>query len=127
MTELRITRGRDIQLFCNDEPLYGVTHFSAVSRYEKHEVGEYLSGEPIAVLNAGETHELSLKVLSLFSPFPARESGFTITAADGDSEYRYEDCIVTRCERDARGDKTVTDSYTITARKMTKRGIADAG
>jgi len=127
MNELRITRGRDILLYCNDEPLYGVIRFTAVSQCEKHAVGEYLSGEPVAVLNAGERHELSVKMLALFSPSAMDEDGFSLTVADGNSEYLYEDCVVTRRERDVQGDKTVTDSYTITARKMTKRGIQNAG
>ena len=127
MTELRITRGRDILLCCNDVPLYGVTHFTAVSKYEQHEVGEYLCGESVAVLKTGESHVLTFKVLSLFSNAAMSEDGFTITVEDGDYSYHYENCSVTRCERDARGDKNVTDIYTVTATKMTKRGIEDAG
>ena len=127
MNELRITRGRDILLYCNDEPLYGVTHFTAVSRCEQHAVVEYLSGEPVALLNAGERHELNVKMLSLFSPSGLDEDGFSITVRDGGTEYCYEGCVVTRRERDAQGGKTVTDSYTIAAEKMTKRGIQDAG
>lgn len=127
MTELRITRARDIALYLNDEPMYGVTHFRAVSQGERHAVGEYLSGEPVAVVNTGMRHELSLRVLSLFSPSGMDEDGFTITARDGDAAYQYDGCTVTRCERDAEGEKNLTVSYTIAAKKLTKRRIPDAG
>ena len=126
MTELRIIRGRDILLYINGEQLYGVTDFHAVSRRSSHEIREYLSGQPLAVVNAGEHYELTLKALSLFRPASTAD-GFCLKVEDEETVYLYEGCVVTRCERNIRSDKNVTDSYTITAEKMTKRSINDAG
>ena len=51
MTELRITRSSDIELYINDEKLFGVTDFSAKAKYESHPIRECLSGEPFAIVN----------------------------------------------------------------------------
>ena len=127
MTELIITRARDIRLYLNGEPMYGVTHFHAVSQIDRHEIREYLHDQPVAVLSTGERHGLTLRVLSLFRPSAMDEDGFMITAEDGDTAYDYQGCSVTRLERDAEGEKNLTDSYTIAAGKLTKRRLEDAG
>lgn len=121
MTDLTITRGRDMELYLDDEPLCGVTHFKAQSRYQHHEVYEYLSAQPVAKLKGGESHQLELTVLSLFGGAIPGDRSFSIRVVDGAEEYVYEDCVVTGYERDIRGDKPVTDGYTLKADRMTKR------
>lgn len=127
MTELCITRGRDVGLSVDGEPLCGVTHFSAVSRYPKRELREYLCSEPYAAVGDGESHEIVLTVLSLFSGILPQGQPFTLCAEDGDERYCYEGCTVEKIERDVRGDKAVADRYTIKARRLTKRGTEDDG
>ena len=126
MTELCITRGRDIGLYVGDEPLCGVTHFSAVSRFDRHEIYEYLSAAPYDTPASSESHELTLTVLSLFDGSVPTQGSFTLRAVDRDTEYCYEGCTVVKLERDVRGDKPVTDRFTVRAAGMTKRGTEDA-
>ena len=126
MTELSITRGRDIGLLIDGTPLCGVTHFKAVTRYQRHELKEYLSSQPYDTIPESESHEIVLTVLSLFGRILYDRDSFTLCVADGDTEYRYEDCSVAEIERDVNGDKAVADRYTIKAAKMTKRGRENA-
>ena len=125
MTELRITKGRDLELRVNGETLYGVTSFRAVSKRSEREIREYLSGEPVAAAAASETHELELKVLSLFGSALDGLEDFTLTAVDPDAEYEYSGCNVTKRVRSVPAGANVTDSYTIKAKAVTKRGISD--
>lgn len=128
MTEvMSITRGRDIELYLNTEPLCGVTHLTAESRYKQRGLYEYLNAEPYAVVPDGETHEIVLTVLSLFQSAIPHSGSFTLSVVDGDTLYRYEGCTVTKHERDIRGDKAVSDRLTIAARSMTKVRNNDAG
>ena len=126
MTELSIKRGRDIDLSVNGHPLCGVTHFSAVTKRQRHELCEYLCGEPYAACTEGESHELVLTVLSLFAGGIPQEDGFTLSVEDGETEYCYENCTVVKIERDIRGDKAVIDRYTVRAVSMTQRRMNDA-
>ena len=127
MTELSITRGRDIELYIGDDILCGVTHFRAASRIQRREYFEYLNAEPYDAVPAGESHEIELTVLSLFADAIPESGSFTLRAVDGDTEYLYEGCTVIKSERDARGDKAVTDTYTLKALRLTKRRETDEG
>ena len=127
MTQMTITRSRDILLYIGKEMLFGVTKLRVQSRFAHHEIMEYLSAAPWASVPDGEKHEIELKVLSLFHTAIPREGSFTLRVADDGTEYIYEDCVVTHHERNIRGDKTVTDSYRIESHHMTKRRIGDAG
>lgn len=121
MNEMTVTRGRDIEVYLDGDLLYGLTHLRAKSRYRRRELYEYLSGEPWGCVPDGESHEIELKVLSLFGgEIPMGES-FSLCIVDGDDEYVYDGCTVAQCDKDIRGDKNVTDSYLIRAGKMTKR------
>lgn len=126
MTELCITRGRDVGLFLDDQPLCGVTRFSAVSRLDRYEVYEYLCAAPYDAVPSGESHEIELTVLSLFADtIPARD-GFTLSVEDNGAVYRYEGCSVTKREKDVSGDKAAITRYTVKAARMTKRGRENA-
>ena len=127
MNELRISTGRDIRLIVDGDELFGVTEFRAVSRITQHEIREYLTGEPYELVNAGESHELTLSVLSLFDSGVFDTEGFDLVVEDGDTAYTYGGCTVSRHEKEIRGGKNVVDSYTLRAKHLTKRGINDAG
>lgn len=126
MTELSITRGRDIELCLDGEPLCGVTHMKAQSRYPRRELYEYLSSEPYASVPQGESHEIELTVLSLFSGAIPADGSFTLLAVDGEEEILYEGCAVIGHSRSIEGDKTVADVFTLRADRMTKRRNDDA-
>ena len=127
MTELTVTRGRDIELYADGERLYGVTRFRAVSRINRHDIFEYLSGVPYDSVNAGESHELEIKALSLFRDALPTDRSFVLTAVDGGTEYSYSGCRVVKRDRNVRGDKLLNDVYTVKADSMTKRRISDDG
>ena len=126
MTEIRITRGSDIKMYVNGEPLYGVTDFKAVSVDETHEIREFLSSRPFDTFKTGENHELSLSALSLFNSDALDSDGYTLSVVDGDTVYDYEDCRTLRRERRVEADKYVSDVFTLRAQKMTKRRTQDA-
>jgi len=125
MTELRITRGSDIELYADGELLFGVTDFRAVSTGSSREIHEYLCSQPVVIVNSAEKHELTLSVLSLFNYNVFDNTGFTLSVVDGDTAYDYEGCSAVRCERRIQADKNVSDRYTLIATKLTKRGLAD--
>lgn len=127
MTELCVTRGRDIDLYVDGEPLCGVTRLRAVSRTQRHELFEYLSAQPYEIVPEGQKHEITMTVLSLFADGIPAQGSFTLSVIDGETEYRYEGCIVTEHEKNIRGDQAVTDRLTVSAVSMTKRRRENAG
>ena len=126
MSELRVIRGRDLELKVDGDVLCGATYFKAVSQSRTREIREFLSGQPVDVLSAGGSHEIELTVLELFAGGVPEDSEFTLSVADGGSEYIYEGCRVVRRERIAPAKANLSDKYLIRAVKMTKRGIQNA-
>ena len=127
MTELRITRSRDIELYAGEEQLFGVTDFSAKETGESHPIREYLSGEPVAVVNSRSAYEIRMSMLSLLSFAAPDESGFILSAVDGDVVYCYEGCTVIGHERKIKAGKNVVDDYVIAAKSMRKQVRDNAG
>ena len=127
MTELRITRSSDIELYINDEKLFGVTDFSAKAKYESHPIRECLSGEPFAIVNGKITYELRMTVLSLFRFAVTEELGFDLKVVDDEVVYIYEDCAVDCRDREIKAGKAVVDTFVITAKSMRKQVREDAG
>lgn len=126
MTEYRITRSKDIELYIGEEQLFGVTDLASKSVYEEHPIREYLSGEPYATVNAKNAYEIRMSVLSLFSFSVPDGSPFSFRLIDGDAEYLYEGCMVIRHERSVEAGKNVVDKYVITAKNMRKQVQNDA-
>ncbi len=127
MTDLRITRSRDIELYIGDEQLYGVTELSAKERYESYPIREYLSGEPFATVNGKTVFEIRMTVLSLFRYAVLEESGFDLKVVDGATVYCYEGCTVVGHDRGIKAGKLVVDEYLITAEHMRKQVAENAG
>ena len=125
MSELTITRSRDIILYASGEQLYGVVYFKAVSERKSRDIFEYLSSEPFASAGYTESFEIKLTVLSLFNSGVLITDGFTLSVVDGDTEYVFEGCRVTRREQELDAGKSLSESYTIKSQKMTKRGVED--
>ena len=123
MTELRITRSCDVELYVGDEQLCGVTYFSASTSRESREIYEYLSGEPYDTASFAESHEIKMNVLSLFVGDVLANDGFTLSVVDGDTVYVYEDCTVISRSKTLDAGKSMADSYVIKARKATKRSV----
>ena len=126
MSELRVVRGRDLELRLNGEELCGVTFFRAVSQNKANEIREYLSSDPVAVLPGAQRHEIELSALEMFGGAVPEGESFSLSVIDPDSEYVYEGCIVVRKERSLSAKGSLSVKYLIKAEKMTKRGISDA-
>lgn len=127
MTEFRITRSRDIELYVDDEQLFGVTEFRSRSLYESHKIREYLCGEPHAVVNGKTEYELRLSVLSLFRYAILDDADFSLRVVDEENDYIYDGCAVIRHDRCITAGKNVVDEYVIAAKSMRKQVRADAG
>lgn len=127
MSELRITRSRDIELYIDGEQLFGVTDFHAKTVAKSYPIREYLSGEPVAI-TGGETEiEIRMTVLSLFHFAVTEEDGFTLCAVDGDTVYCYDGCTVVGSERSVKAGRYVVDEFVIQAAKMRKQVQENAG
>lgn len=127
MTELHITRSKDILLYIGEEQLFGVTDLRAVSVYESHPIREFLSGEPYAVVNGKIKYEIRMTVLSLFRASVLEQNGFEMSVVDGDTAYIYEGCTVVRHEQSIAAGKNVVDVFTIEAKGMRKQVQNNAG
>ncbi len=127
MNELRLTRSGDIELFAGEEQLFGVIDFSAKELYESYPIREYLSGEPVALINGRMNYELRLSVLSLFRSELLESNDLTLSVVDGDVTYRYEGCTVTRHDRSVKAGKNVVDEYVLAAKSMRKQVDDHAG
>ena len=104
-----------------------MTDFTAKAENEAHPIREYLSGTPHALVSSRTGYELRLTVLSLFCFAVTEQDGFTLSVADGDTVFSYDDCTVTRHERSVKAGKYVVDEYTIKAREMRKQVQENAG
>jgi hypothetical protein len=127
MTEFHLTRSKDIELYIGNEQLFGVTDFRARAEHEAYPIREYLSGEPVAIVNGKKKIELRMSVLSLFRYAVLDSEDFTLSLVDGDTVYSYEGCIVTVSERNIAAGKNVADTYVITAKSMRKQVLENAG
>lgn len=127
MTELRITRGGDIEMYIGEEQLFGVTDFHAKEVYEGYPIREYLSGEPYAIVNGRNTYEIRLSVLSLFRYSLLDEYGFTLSVRDGENVYFYDGCAVIKHERNIKAGKNVVDEFVISAKSLRKQVQENAG
>lgn len=126
MDELRIVRGTDVILYADDQPLFGVTEFSAVQTADHHKVREYLSAEPYAYIPQGKTYQLRIQVLTLFDE-QLPDAPFTLCVKDGGREYRYRNCRVTGRKTEAQGSKNAVTVISAEADDLIKRGMEDEG
>ena len=127
MTELRITRSRDIELYIGDEQLFGVTDFEAKSTCESYPIREYLSGEPFEIVNSRTDYEIRMSVLSLFHFDVLDIDGFTLSVVEGDTVYQYEGCTKIAHTRKIEAGKNVVDVFTFAAKSMRKQVRENAG
>ena len=126
MDELRIIRGTDVTLYADDDPLFGVTAFSASQAVKVHEVHEYLSAAPVQRVPQGAVYQINMKIMTMFaSQIP--DAPFTLRIADGETEYRYENCSAVSRKAEAQGNEYIVTAVTCEADRMTKRRTANDG
>ena len=122
MSELRIVRGTDINIYADDIPLFGVTAFTASQTVKYHEVYEYLSAAPCERVSQGEGYVIQLQILSLFDGQLPTDRIFTLRVIDGDREYRYENCRVVESKTQVKGNHYADVTVIVEADYMRKRG-----
>ena len=120
MSELRIIRGSDIQLYAGDTPLFGVTAFSAAEKKQYHAVYEYGNAAACAYIPQGASYELELCVLSLFDK-QLPTGSFTLRVVDGDTTYSYDACRVTGRKTAVKGSGKAVEVFTLAADNMRKQ------
>lgn len=125
MSELRIVRGTDVKLFAENEPLFGVTEFSAVQKNSYYDVYEYLSCVPCERVPQGSHYELKLKFMALFDNQLPVGNGFSLCVADGNTAYYYENCRITERKTELKGNAKSVEVFTLEADRMRKAVIED--
>lgn len=118
MNTLRITKGRDIKLFANDEQLFFVTEFFAKEDLKHYEIKEFLSNDEVESVISDRKYILVIKALSLMNPKAFYNDDFTITACDNENVYEYSNCHLESKKREVLKDKPVHDTYTIVSSKL---------
>ena len=121
MNELRMVKGTDLELYADDEPLFGVTAFSASKKQRYHEIYEYLCAKPCERIPQGTYYALSLKVMALFDRQLPTESEFSLRVKDGAVSYCYHGCNVTGQSTEVQGNTHAAEVITIEAESMEKR------
>lgn len=125
MSELRIIRGRDIVLFLDDEPLFGVTEFSAAEKRVFHQVRECMRSAAVKHVPQGAHYQLKLKALNVFDGQIPEDEPFTLSVRFEDEEYVYENCRLTECVYGAKGAENAESIYTLEADSMRWQEVED--
>lgn len=126
MSELTVLRGRDIDIFADDKPLFGVTSFSAKEKKTYHCVHEFLSSEPVERVPQKTEYELKVKIMAMFSVQIPVDRAFVLKLSADGEEFTYYGCIATAVEREAQGNKSAESVFTLTADSFGKR-VTDDG
>ena len=125
MSELRVVRGRDIRLFVNNDPLFGVISFFAKENRSYHAVREFLSSSPVEMVPQSAEYELKLRTMTLFGEQLPSDRAFTLSLVEDGEEFSYSGCRLIRTEQEADGGKIAGQVHSITANSFTRRVIDD--
>ena len=126
MRELTVLRGRDIEIFVDDMPLFGVTMISAKEKTSYHSVHEFLSSAPVGRVAQGTEYEIKLKIMAMFPvQIPADRAFILRLTADGE-EFAYYGCRTSSVEREAQGNKNTESVFILTADSFVRR-VTDSG
>lgn len=123
MNEMKVVRGTDIMLYADDKPLFGVLSFSAAEKRLYHEIYEYLSIKPCERVPQGSVYEIKLSLMALFDHQLPSQPGFSLCVADGDEEYRYENCRIIGQQSELKGSEYAAEVFTVEADSFTKAVI----
>lgn len=126
MSELTVLRGRDIEIFADERPLFGVTSFSAKEKTSYHSVHEFLSSQAVERVAQGTVYELRLKIMAIFSSQIPADRAFDIRLRADGEEFTYYGCRTAAVEREAQGNKNTDSVFTLTADSFGRR-VTDDG
>lgn len=125
MNDLRLVRGRDVKAYIDQASLYGVTELDVSCKKKYHSVYEYLSSEPQATLPAGDSYQIRLKTLSLFSFLIPLDRTFVLSIRDEDVLYIFEPCRVVQRDTEVQGNENTREVFQIEAKRMREQVIDD--
>jgi hypothetical protein len=125
MRELTVLRGRDIELFIGDKPLFGVTSFSAKEKTTYHNVHEFLSSAPVDRVAQGTEYEIKLKIMAMFTAQIPAERAFDLRLSADGEEFTYCGCRVTAVERETQGNKNAESVFILSAESLERQGTDD--
>ena len=125
MRELTVLRGRDIEIFVDNKPLFGVTSFSAKEKIAYHGVHEFLSSEPVERVAQRTEYEIKLKIMAMFSDQIPAERAFALSLTADGEVFTYYGCRASAVEREAQGNKTAESVFIFTADSFGKQVTDD--
>lgn len=118
MNTLRITKGKDVELFVNDEMLCFVTDFSAKEITDSYPISEFLSEAYVAELPLKTRYELAVTSLSHLDSSVFPNEPFELSVVLSDMKYVYKNCRLIKKQKDVNPDKPVSDRYVIVSTEL---------
>lgn len=118
MNTLRITKGKDVELFVNDEMLCFVTDFSAKEITDSYPISEFLSEAYVTELPLKTRYELAVTSLSHLDSSVFPNEPFELSVVLSDMKYVYKNCRLIKKQKDVNPDKPVSDRYVIVSTEL---------
>ncbi|MBQ8058007.1 MAG: hypothetical protein IJ275_06720 [Ruminococcus sp.] len=118
MNTLRVTRGKDVELFVNDEMLCFVTDFSAKEITDSYPISEFLSEAYVTELPLKTRYELAVTSLSHLDSSVFPNEPFELSVVLSDMKYVYKNCRLIKKQKDVNPDKPVSDRYVIVSTEL---------
>ena len=125
MNELRIVRGRDIEVNIDGDIAFGITEINVRQKRRYHAVYEFMSSAPVEKVAQRVEYEIKLGIMTMFDFQIPTDRAFTLSMTEDEVEYSYEDCRVTEISQGAQGNKVAAQTFTIEAHDYRERVIED--
>ena len=125
MNELRIVRGRDIEVKIDGNFTFGITEINVRQKRRYHAVYEFMSSDPVEKVAQRVEYEIKLGIMSMFDFQIPTDRAFTLSMIEDGVEYSYEDCRVTEVSEGAQGNKVASQTFTVEAHDYRERVIED--
>ncbi|MBQ7965095.1 MAG: hypothetical protein IJ331_03320 [Ruminococcus sp.] len=118
MNTLRISKGKDVELFVDDELLCFVTDFSAKEICDSYPISEFLSDTYVDELPLKTRYELNITSLSHLDAKVFDKDAFDLSVVLSDIKYVYKNCHLINKQEDINPNKPVSDRYTIVSTEL---------
>lgn len=118
MNTLRVSKGKDVELFVNDELLCFVTDFSAKEISDSYPISEFLSDTYVDEIPLKTRYELTITSLSHLDAKVFDKDAFELSVVLSDIKYVYKNCRLINKLKDINPNKPVSDRYTIVSTEL---------
>lgn len=118
MNTLRISKGKDVELFVDDELLCFVTDFSAKEICDSYPISEFLSDTYVDELPLKTRYELTVTSLGHLDAKVFDKDAFELSVVLSDIKYVYKNCHLINKQEDINPNKPVSDRYTIVSTEL---------